>query len=192
MSDSAKIGPLPLTRPLSVALLRGINVGGHNRIAMSDLRELFSGLGLTRVTTLLQSGNVVFESPRITGSELERLLEKETAERLGVSADYIVRSASGWVKIVSANPFPDEAKEDPGHLVVMCLKSVIDGKKLDALQSSIRGSEIVRGQGKQLYIVYPDGIGRSKLTNVLIERELGIRGTARNWNTVLKLAALCQ
>jgi uncharacterized protein (DUF1697 family) len=178
--------------PIHVALLRGINVGGHNMVAMSDLRGLLGELGFSDVTSLLQSGNLVFKSDRQTGPALERLLETETASRLGVSADYIVRSAAEWARIVARNPFTKEAKDDPGHLVVMCLKTAPPAKDIQALQDSIQGPETVRSDGKQLYITYPAGIGRSKLTGALIERKLGSRGTARNWNTVLKLLALCE
>src|SRR5437868_184909 len=97
---------------IHVALLRGINVGGRNAVAMSDLRNLFGDLGFTGVTTLLQSGNLVFQSDQLTGAALERLLEKETAKRLGVAADYIVRSAEEWERTVARNPFPKEAKDD--------------------------------------------------------------------------------
>ncbi|MBI3864070.1 MAG: DUF1697 domain-containing protein [Planctomycetia bacterium] len=178
--------------PKSIALLRGINVGGHNKIAMSDLRNLLGELGFTGAKSLLQSGNLVFQTGRRTGSQLEGLLEKETAKRLGVSADYLVRSADEWHKIVVRNPFPREAKTDPGHLVVVCLKSAPPKSKVDTLRAAIKGPETINSDGKQLYIVYPDGIGRSKLTGPLIESKLAIRGTARNWNTVLKLAALCE
>ena len=78
--------------PTYIALLRGINVGGHNLVAMSALRDLFGELAFTGVTTLLQSGNLVFKSARRTAAGLERLLETQTAERLGASADFIVRS----------------------------------------------------------------------------------------------------
>ena len=71
----------------------------------------------------------------------------------------------------------------------MFLKSAANAKDVKAVQAAMAGSEIIRGDGRQVYIVYPDGIGRSRLTNVLLEKKLGIRGTARNWNTVLKLAA---
>ena len=173
-----------------VALLRGINVGGHNAVAMSDLRDLLTDLGFAGATTLLQSGNVVFKATGQTNSALESLLEKETARRLGVSADYIVRSANEWAKVVAANPFPKEAEEDPGHLIVMSLKSAVAAKSVEALQVSVKGPETVRGSGKQIYIVYPEGMGRSKLTGTVIEKKLGSRGTARNWNTALKLLAV--
>lgn len=173
-------------------MLRGINVGGRNKIAMSDLRALAESLGLRGAKTLLQSGNLVFESERRTSASLEKLLEVETEKRLNVSVDYVVRAAAEWAAIVSANPFVKEARIDPSHLVVMFLKEAPDANGVKALQAAIRGPESVRAEGKQLYMVYPAGIGESKLTNVLIEKKLGGRGTGRNWNTVLKLAALVQ
>lgn len=108
-----------------------------------------------------------------------------------MSIDYIVRSAGEWKKIVDRNPFTKEANDEPGHLVVMFLKAAPTAKQGDELQAAVTGPEVMRRDGKQLYIVYPAGIGRSKLSIALIERKLGIRGTGRNWNTVLKLAALC-
>ncbi|HEV8067488.1 MAG TPA: DUF1697 domain-containing protein [Planctomycetaceae bacterium] len=175
-----------------VALLRGINVGGHNAVAMSDLRDLVTDLGFAGATTLLQSGNVVFKATGKTSNALESLLEKETAKRLGVSADYIVRNANEWAKVVAANPFSREAREDPSHLVVVSLKTAAAEKSVNTLRASIKGRETIHGVGKHLYIVYPDGMGTSKLTGTVIERALGSRGTARNWNTVLKLLALSQ
>src|SRR3954470_18627202 len=109
--------------PVHIALLRGINVGGRNLVAMAALRELCSDLGFAGATTLLQSGNVVFRSSRKADATLERLLERETAERLGVAADYVVRSADEWEQVVARNPFPKQATDDPSHLIVMFLKS---------------------------------------------------------------------
>jgi uncharacterized protein (DUF1697 family) len=173
-----------------VGLLRGINVGGHNAVAMSDLRDLLADLGFAGAKTLLQSGNVVFKATGKTGKALEGLLEKEMAERLGVSADYIVRSASELARVVAANPFPKQAKEDPGRLIVVFLKAAAAEKTVNALRASIKGRETMHGDGKHLYIVYPDGMGTSKFTGTVIERVLRSRGTARNWNTVTKLLAL--
>jgi uncharacterized protein (DUF1697 family) len=176
---------------IHVALLRAINVGGRNQVAMSDLRDLLGALGFAGAKSLLQSGNLVFESDRRTGAELERLLEVETAKRLGVTAEYFVRTADEWETMVARNPFPQEAKRDPGHLVVMFLNAVPQAKDVQALQATIKGPESLRSEGRHLYVVYPAGIGRSKLTNTLIEKKLGGRGTGRNWNTVLKPAGLC-
>lgn len=91
---------------------------------------------------------------------------------------------------MARNPFPEEAERDPGHLVVMILKGAPAAHEVKALQDAIRGRELVRADGRAAYVVYPDGIGRSRLTTALLEKKLGTRGTGRNWNTVLKLAAL--
>jgi uncharacterized protein (DUF1697 family) len=173
-----------------IALLRGINVGGRNLLAMSDLKDLLGAIGLAGARSLLQSGNLVFDSGGRTDADLERLLEVETEKRLGVSADYVIRSADEWQTVISRNPFPMEAERAPSHLVVMFFKKAPRARDMELLQIAIKGPEIVRADGTQLYIVYPAGIGRSKLTNTLIEKKLGSRGTGRNWNTVLKLAAL--
>jgi len=175
-----------------IALLRGINVGGRSRVAMSDLRSLFTRLGFPGTQSLLQSGNLIFESSGRTGAELERMLEVETEKRLKIRPDYLVRTAEEWKQIVARNPFPGEAKDDPSHLLVTFLKKAPKAKGVAALQAAIRGPEMVRAEGRQAYIVYPAGMGRSKLTTVLIEAKLGCRGTGRNWNTVLKLLARTQ
>jgi uncharacterized protein (DUF1697 family) len=173
-----------------IALLRAVNLAGLNRISMGDLRDLAAALGLHDVKTLLQSGNIVFRSTVSSTEKLERLLQDATAKQLDVSTDFFVRTAAEWQAVIAANPFPDLAKNDPGHLVVMPLKDVPARAAVAALQSAIKGREVVRARGREAFITYPDGQGRSKLTIALIERHLGTRGTARNWNTALKLAAL--
>lgn len=175
-----------------IGLLRAINLGAHNKIKMADLRQLLVDLGLEDPKTLLLSGNVVFGSPSQPAAKLERLLQDATAKHLGVTTEFFVRTAKEWNAIVDANPFPAEARRDPGHLVMMCLKDTPPPAALKALQAAIRGREVVKAKGPQAYFVYPDGIGRSKLTIAVIERILGTRGTARNWNTVTKLGALAE
>jgi len=175
---------------LHIALIRGINVGGHQPVAMSDLRDILTQLGFYDVRSLLQSGNLVFRGDARPDADLERLLEAEAEKRLGLRADFLIRSAKEWRAVVARNPFRKQAKRDPSHLVVMFLKSAAEAKNVKAVQAVITGPEIIRADGRQVYIVYAEGIGRSRLTNVFLEGKLGIRGTARNWNTVLKLAAL--
>ena len=177
---------------LYFAFIRGINVGGHKKVAMSDLREMLTKLGLEDAQSLLQSGNLVFRSSKRTPAQLERLLETETEKRLGVQADYFLRTPEELKKVVAGNPFPEQAERDPGHLVAMFLRDAADKKAVEALQAAIIGSEVVRADGKHAYIVYPDGVGTSRLTHALIEKKLGTRGTGRNWNTVLKLVALAK
>jgi uncharacterized protein (DUF1697 family) len=173
-----------------VALLRGINVGGRAMIAMTDLRALLESLGFTSVGSLLQSGNLVFEAKTGTPAQIEKSLETATAKRFGHPVDYFVRTAEEWNAIVGSNPYKTEADDDPSHLVVMCLKNVPKVAELAALKKAITGREYFQCRNRELYVAYPDGIGRSKFTNSLIERKLGTRGTARNWNTSLKIRAL--
>jgi uncharacterized protein (DUF1697 family) len=175
---------------LYLALLRAINLAGHQTVAMADLRELLTQLGFADARSLLQSGNLVFRTGARTSGHLERVLEAEAAKRLGLHTDFFVRTADEWKAIVTDNPFREEGTRDPAHLVVVFLKDAPDGKAVDALRAAIAGPEIVRAKGRHAYIVYPNGIGRSRLTHTLIERKLGTRGTGRNWNTVLKLGAL--
>jgi uncharacterized protein (DUF1697 family) len=177
---------------MHIALLRAINVGGRNLVAMSELRGLLGELGFGAVQSLLQSGNLVFQGDGRTCAALERLLEVETEKRFGIAVDYMIRGGRDWETIIAKNPFSKEAKSDPGHLIVMFLKAAPEAKCLKALEAVIRGPEIVRSVGTQLYMVYPLGMGKSKLTTALIERKLVTRGTCRNWNTVLKLAALVE
>jgi uncharacterized protein (DUF1697 family) len=175
--------------PTHVALLRGINVGGRKMVAMDYLRALLEDLKFAEVRTLLQSGNVVFQSDTVRGAALERLLEDQIEKRFEQPVTCLVRTAAEWKAIVASNPFLKEAQTDPGRLVVMCLKKATTEEDVESLRKAIRGPETVRAKEKQLYIIYPAGQGTSKLTNALIEQKLGIRGTARNWNTVLKLAS---
>ena len=175
-----------------VALLRAVNVGGSNKIAMADLRDFASRLGLAD-HTLLQSGNLLFADPeRRPADELELFLEQQARERLGLATALILRSAAQWRALMAANPFVKYAEANPYLVMVMPMKgSPISRTELAALQGAIVGSERVESRRRELYIVYPDGAGRSKLTTSLIERKLGgRRGTARNWNTVTKIAGL--
>ena len=163
-----------------VALLRAINVGGHGKLPMAELLEHFETAGFKEAKTLLQSGNVVFAGKGKSSAQLERTLEGK------VGTDVMVRTAAEWSEIVAANPFRAEAKSDPGRLLVMFLKGEPD------TDFAWPGPERMKRIGRQIYIVYPNGAGTSKLTGALIERKLATRGTARNWNTVMKIAALLE
>jgi uncharacterized protein (DUF1697 family) len=171
--------------------LRGVNVGGHRSVGMTDLRNFLTQLGFEEVRSLLQSGNLVFDSKTRTGAELERFLEAEALKRFAMEIDFFVRTPEEWKTIIRQNPFRKEAELDPAHLVVLLFKTAPPDEDVAALQSEITGAEIVRAKGRQIYALYPDGIGRSRLTNAVIERKLG-RCTGRNWNTVLKLAIVAK
>jgi uncharacterized protein (DUF1697 family) len=173
-----------------IALLRAINLAGRNSVSMTALRDTATALGLQDARTLLQSGNLVFRSKLSSADTLERRLEDAAAKNLGVTTEFFVRTAAEWNAIVAANPFAKEAKSDPARLVAVVFKDTPDRAAVSALQQAIKGREKVVAKGREAFITYPDGQGRSKLTMALIERHLGTRGTARNWNTVLKLAAI--
>jgi len=172
------------------ALLRAVNVAGHQNVRMADLCAFLTRLGFTDARSLLASGNLVFRGGTKTGPALERLLEAEAVKRLRLATQFFVRSAEEMESVIAQNPFPDEAERDPARLVVLFLKDEPGPKAVKALQAAITGREVVRAKGAQAYAVYPDGQGRSRLTIAQIEKHLGTRGTARNWNTVLKLGAL--
>jgi len=177
---------------VQIALLRAINVGGNRMVSMADLRALLTGLGFQDVRSLLQSGNLVFRSKSKTGASLEHFLEAELAKKTGLQTDFLVRSTEEWKTVITRNPFPDEARRDPAHLLVVLLKREPTGQGVEDLRAAIVGPETIQADGRQLYAVYPAGVGESKLTNKLIEKKLGSPGTGRNWNTVLKLAALAE
>lgn len=162
---------------MNVALLRAVNVAGHQPVPMAGLRAFFEELGFEDVKTLLQSGNVVF-----SGKTTEAFLETEAKKRLGLATEFFVRTAKEWISIVERNPFVREAKNDPARLVLLTLKRA-------AHDFEWPGPEIVRVDGRNAYVYYPDGQGRSKLTNAVLAKRLGTACTARNWNTVLKLGA---
>lgn len=178
--------------PTFIALLRGINVGGHQKVGMSDLRRMLADLGLGNPRSLLNSGNLLFEAGARSSAALETALEVETARRLGLQTTFFVRTAAEWAQVVARNPFLDAARRDPAHLVVLCLKTASNAAKEAALRAAIVGRETVRTDGRHAYIVYPDGIGRSRLTIDLIEKKLQTRTTARNWNTALRLELLAR
>jgi uncharacterized protein (DUF1697 family) len=173
----------------NVALFRAVNLPAHNKVSMEDLRRLFEGLGLESPRSLLQTGNLVFRS-RLAAGKLEGLIEKAAAEELGLETDVFVRTAVELTSAIERNPFPGAAKDDPSHLLVMFLRDTPGRSAVTALRGAIKGRETVEVAGRHAYVVYPDGIGRSRLTTALIEKHLGTRGTGRNWNTILKLAAM--
>ena len=175
-----------------IALLRAVNLAGHNKVGMADLKALLIGLGFEDAQTLLQSGNIVFTGGNKPTASLEQALQRAAAKQLELETDFFVRTAKEWQAIVDANPFPREAKDDPSHLLAVILRDEVSAANVAALQKAIVGREVVRAKGRCAYIVYPDGIGRSKLTTAMIEKKLGTRGTGRNWNTVLKLRVLTQ
>ena len=173
-----------------VALLRAVNLGGPTQVSMAELRQMSEKMGFSDIQTLLQSGNLVFTAGRESPASLEDRLESESNKMFGRPLEVFVRSEPEWRGVVEANPFPEEAVRDPGHLLVTVLKAAPSPAAWSALEAAIQGRERIRGVGRHAYIVYPDGVGRSRLTAVVIEKHLGTRGTSRNWNTVSKIHQL--
>lgn len=174
-----------------IALLRGINVAGRNRIPMPELRELCAGLGLGGVQSYIQSGNLVLRAGAAP-AELEAELERAIAGRFGLSVPVIVRAAAAWPGYVAGNPFR-EASEREANLVMLCLakKQPREGA-VEGLRERAADGERIEGVGDAIWVHYPAGAGRSKLSPALFERLAGSPVTARNWRTVLKLGELAQ
>jgi uncharacterized protein (DUF1697 family) len=174
--------------PTFIALLRGINMGGHKKVAMSDLRATVEAIGFADVQTLLQSGNLLFSATTKTTAAAETQLETALAKHLNLTTRVLVRTATEWKKLVAANPFAKEAQRDPSHLALMLLKDKPSTAAVAALKKAVTGREVFEADGRALYAYYPDGFGNSKFTTALIDRTLSTTATARNWNTVLKIA----
>lgn len=171
-----------------VALLRAVNVGGSSKAPSAALKSAAEGIGLEAVQPVLQTGNLVFRAAD-EAAALEERLEQAFLDSLGLKTEVMVRTGAQWSAIIEANPFADEAESDPSHLVVMVMKREPLAEGVAALQAH-PGPERVQARGRELYVVYPEGIGRSRLNAASGWKKLGCPGTGRNWNTVLKLASL--
>jgi uncharacterized protein (DUF1697 family) len=169
------------------AFLRGINVGGRTTIKMAALKTLFEGLGLENVKTLLNSGNVIFATKAKDRRKLTKTIEGAVEKEFGFRPAIVIRTAAEVGKIIAKNPFPDMAKSDPSHLLVMTLAEEPKAGAKERIAEVYAGPEKIEIKGENVYLTYPNGIGRSKLTNALLEKQLGVVGTARNWNTLTKL-----
>lgn len=186
------------------ALLRGVNVGGHNLVAMSELRGIGESLGYERVATFLQSGNVVFragqqparEGERVAGEgdwaageRVARGFEEAIEARLGLRISVLVRSCAQLAATLAANPMP-EAVAEPSRFLLVFLSGSIEPARLANLTAADFPDVELRPGDRLLYAWYREGMGHSKLTTAILERRLGLVATARNWTTVSRLAEL--
>jgi uncharacterized protein (DUF1697 family) len=180
--------------PLYLALLRGINVGGRNKVAMAELRQLAESLGHAYVATYIQSGNLIFTSPEADAGALADALEQEIAQRLGVKSAVVVLSRAELARAIADNPFPDEPDARRVHAVfrrddrspeAVRAVAALQQKSRDA--GSADEAVIV---GRTLFLHTPDGFGRSDLAAQLFRSSTQAAGTARNWATVTKLMAM--
>jgi uncharacterized protein (DUF1697 family) len=169
-----------------VALLRGINVGRHRRISMGDLRGVFEELGLDDVSTYLLSGNVLFASG-LPAARLTARLERAIAEELAPGVSILLRTKRELAKVAAANPF---GSHDVSTLHVTFLEKRPSAARARTLDPELGAPDEFRLLGKEIYLRYPHGYGRSKLTNAYFEKQLGVAATTRNWKTVTALAEL--
>lgn len=167
-----------------IGLLRGVNVGGHGKIKMEALRAACSAAGFTGATTHLQSGNVVFASRSADRERVAKRLAASIVEACGVVTEVILRTPAEMQDVVTRNPFAKREGLNPSWLLVMFLASDPDPDASATLVAKHTGPEEIHVSGRELFLYYGTGIGPSKLTSVVLERRLGTRGTARNWNTV--------
>ncbi len=171
-----------------IVLLRGINVGGHRRVAMADLRALLATLGFEGVRTHLQSGNVVLESA--DGPErVQRAVERAIEEELGVDVDVFVRTRDELAHVIERDPF-GEVANNPSRYLVSFLSAEPDPARVREVSAVDVEPERFVISGREIYAWHPGGVHASKLAKLLSERRLGVIATARNWNTVTKLLAL--
>jgi uncharacterized protein (DUF1697 family) len=184
--------------PTHVALLRGINVGGRNRVAMADLRDAVESLGHTGVETYIQSGNVVFTTAETDTAALAAALERSVAERTGVQAGVVVLTRDELDRVVSGNPYPEEPDPKRVHVVfhrggTRDVDAVAAAEQRARDKGSRDRATVVDGT---LYLHTPDGLGRSELAAQLakpaVARQVGDTATTRNWSTVLRLQAMLQ
>ena len=170
-----------------IALLRGINVGSHNRIKMADLVNIFESLGFEGVKTYLQSGNVIFESESTDEAEIIEDIESKISEMCGFSINTILRTADKWKSIVYDNPLLKEPNIEFDKLHVTFLSDTPDQKAVLNLDINKDEFEKFEVFGREIYLYCPNGYGRTKLKNDVFERKLKIAATTRNWKTVNKL-----
>jgi uncharacterized protein (DUF1697 family) len=171
-----------------IALLRGINIGPHRRIAMPALRGLLTDAGFDGVRTYVQSGNIVLPSDSAPDA-LERECERLISERFGFDVGVVVRTRDQLAEVVKRNPLGDVAV-DPKRYQVSFLAGELDPERVHELAALAVESERFLAHGRELYAWHPDGVARSRLWAKLAGTGLGVKATARNWTTVTTLLAI--
>ena len=185
-----------------VALLRGINVGGKNKVPMAELREVVTSLGHTGVSTYIQSGNVLFTTEETDTAELASALEAAIAGRFGINPAVVVLSRDELARILGANPYRDEPNPKCVHVAFLGAEpsqELLDRiKAAESAAAAKGGRDTITAIGKALYLHTPDGYGNSELSEVLF-RIIGtgtgqhnLAVTARNWSTATTLLSLCE
>ena len=175
--------------PRYVALLRSVNVAGHGRIAMDELRASFTALGYADIASYIQTGNVLFTTTSRSESALAAAIEQRLAEDFGDSPAVLLRSVAELRRIGASSPYAKAGADKARHHVTF-LATVPSGAALQALNLPPSGRDELVVDGKEVYVHTPDGYANTKYTGTFLERRLGVVSTTRNWNTVSKLCAL--
>lgn len=171
-----------------IVLLRGVNVGGRNRVPMPDLREALEAAGMEDVVTYVQSGNVVLSS-KAKPDALARECEAVITERFGLSIAVVVRTREQLAEVVKRNPLEDVAEQEKLYQVTFCSGKPDEDALAKVAERAVDGERVI-AHGQEIYAWFPHGVGRSKLATQLGRQDLGVTATARNWRTVNKLLAL--
>ena len=178
--------------PVMISMLRGINVGGHKIIRMDALRALYQSLGLEHAQSYVQSGNLVFRTQDLDVPSLSTAIENAIERAFGFRPAVILRTLSEFREVVAGNPFATRPDISPSKLLVTFFAGDPGQEARDKLLRIKAHREEIRVARCELYIYFPDGMGRSKLPMTSIDRALNIPGTGRNWNSVLKLLAMAE
>ena len=175
-----------------IAMLRGINVSGHKTIKMQDLRTICNKLGYRNVQTYVQSGNIVFETRKGTPANLSKQISKAIQDAYGLDVPVFIRTLMEMQRIISANPFLKEKNIDHSKLHVTFLSETPQTDSLRKLGKVPAGPDRFHTVHNEIYLHCPNGYGRTKLSNTMIEKTLSVAATTRNWrtcNTLLEMAS---
>ena len=173
-----------------VALLRGINVGGKNRLPMADLRDIFTAAGCAAVRTYIQSGNAVFKATDDLAEAVPELVAQAILQRFGYETTVVVRSGEEMRQVASSNPF--DTSGDPRFLHVAFLRDTPGAEAVSSLDPERSPPDEFAVRGRDVYLRYPNGVARSKLTNEYLASRLQTVSTMRNWRTVLRLLEMVE
>jgi uncharacterized protein (DUF1697 family) len=175
-----------------ICMLRGVNLAGKRKIKMDALKALYESLGLRDVKTLLQSGNVVFRTERRDMVALTKKIESAIERKFGFHSDVILRTSSELRDVIARNPFAKRAGIDASRLLVSFLVSDPGAEARENVMRIKAEPEELRIDGREVYIYFPNGMARPKLSMALVERTLKTSWTGRNWNTVRKLLEMAE
>jgi len=172
-----------------IALLRGINVGGRNKLLMKELVSIFSVAGCENVQTYIQSGNVIFDAAPELALEIPRIITESIHQGYGYNIPVVTRAASQLKLIVESNPFLMAGAAEPERHVVV-LADLPEAREIAAIDPVRSPPDEIRISGRELYLRCPNGLARTKFTNAYFDSTLSTTSTIRNWRTTLKLLEL--